>query len=329
MTTRCGAYLVFVVIAGLTPARAAGQPTGAVVRAIQIVEDGGITRVTIDADGTLPLPLPKSLENPPRIFLDLAGVTHKIRGTTAAQGGGVVSRVRVALNTVSPPVTRVVLDLTRPESFRVDIDARQSGRISVIVGSESAINPGQSTLRAAAPPAALVSANSSPSAAPSRMVRMPAPPVPAGNSTPAVAKGLARSPVLSPEAPRAPLPTREVEVYRKQTYGELARMSALRALVARIDAGENVGSETLASAAQEFTDLRRKLEAVRPSAVLAVTHDLLMTSCTLGAMASRLGMDAALAGNPETRQHAQSAAAGSMMLFDRACADLGCTRAPR
>jgi len=158
---------------------------------------------------------------------------------------------------------------------------------------------------------------------------MPAQPVPAGNSTPAVAKGLARSPVLSPEAPRAPLPTREVEVYRKQTYGELARMSALRALVARIDAGENVGSETLATAAQEFTDLRRKLEAVRPSAVLAVTHDLLMTSCTLGAMASRLGMDAALAGNPETRQHAQSAAAGSMMLFDRACADLGCTRAPR
>ena len=122
---------------------------------------------------------------------------------------------------------------------------------------------------------------------------------------------------------------REVEVYRKQTNGELERMTALRALVARIDAGENVGSETLAAAEREFTDLRRKLEAVRPSAVLAVTHDLLMTSCTLGAMASRLGIDAALGSNPETRQHAQSAAAGSLMLFDRACRDLGCIKAPR
>jgi len=328
MRTRCAAYLVFVMIAGLTPARAAGQPTGAVVRGIQIVEEGAITRVTIDAEGALPLPVPKSLEDPPRIYLDLAGVTHKIRGTTAAQRGGVVSRVRVALYTISPPVTRVVLDLTRVESYRVDLDARQPGRISVIVGSESAINPGQTTLRAVAPPAAPVSANSSPSAAPARIARMPASPVSVGNSTPAIAKAV-RSPVLSPEEPRPPLPVREVELYRKQTYGELARMSALRALVARIDAGENVGSETLASAAQEFTDLRRKLEAVRPSAVLAVTHDLLMTSCTLGAMASRLGMDAALGSNPETRQHAQSAAAGSLMLFDRACADLGCTRAPR
>lgn len=106
-------------------------------------------------------------------------------------------------------------------------------------------------------------------------------------------------------------------------------MTALRGLVARIDAGENVGSDTLASAAQQFTDLRRKLEAVRPSAVLAVTHDLLMTSCTLGAMASQLGMDAALVSSPETRLRAQSAAAGSLMLFDRACRDLGCVKAPR
>jgi hypothetical protein len=121
----------------------------------------------------------------------------------------------------------------------------------------------------------------------------------------------------------------QVAVYRKQIYGELERMEALRALVARIDAGDNIGSETLAFAAQEFTSLRRILEAVKPSVVLAVTHDLLMTSCTFGAMASRLGLDVALDGNPETRRRAQSAAAGSLMLFDRACSDLGCTRAPR
>ena len=320
-------------ITGLTPARATGQPPGTVVRAIQIVEDGGITRVIIDADGALPHPLPQTLKDPPRIYLDLAGVTHKIRGTTVAQPGGVVSRVRVALNTTSPAVTRVVLDLTRMESYRVDLDARRPGRMSVIVGSESAISPGQTTLKAVAPPTAPatapVPANSSPSAAPARIARLPAPPVPVGNSAPAIVKEPVRSPVLSPEEPRPLLPVREVEVYRKQTDGELRRMATLRALVVRIDAGENVGSETLASAAQEFTDLRRKLEAIRPAALLAVNHELLMTSCTLGAMASRFGMDAAIGTNPETRQRAQSAAAGSLMLFDRVCRDLGCNKAPR
>jgi len=89
------------------------------------------------------------------------------------------------------------------------------------------------------------------------------------------------------------LPARDVEVYRRQIAGVVARMETLRAVVARIDAAENIGSDTLASAAKEFTDLRRTLEKVQPSAVLAVTHDLLMTSCRLSAMASRLGIDAA------------------------------------
>ena len=161
MRTKSAAYLV-VMLTGLTPARAVEQqPTGAVVRAIQILEEGGVTRVTIDADGPLPLPLSESLDNPPRIFLDLAGVTHKVPGTTVAQSGGLVRRVRVALNSASPKVTRVVLDLTRLESYRVDIDAGQPGRIRVLVGSESAVNPGQTTLVPAPSPAAPVPANSS------------------------------------------------------------------------------------------------------------------------------------------------------------------------
>lgn len=345
MRMKCGAYLV-VMLTGLTPARAAEQSTGSVVRAIQIAEDGGITRVTIEADGPLPLPRSASLKDPPRIYFDLEGVTDTISETTVAQRGGVVSRVRVALRTASPKVTRVVLDLTRLESYRVDTDERQAGRIRVIVGSESAIGPGPATRGAALPPAAPVPANSSsPPVAPARIAGMPAPPVPAANSTPAKVEGSGttaptpspaiarpsptRSPVLSPQEPRPPLPVQEVAVYRKRIYGELARMEAQRALVARIDAGENVGSNALALAAQEFTDLRRNLEAVKPSVVVAVTHDLLMTSCTFGAMASRLGIDAAQFGNPETRRRAQSAAAGSLMLFDRACSDLGCTRTPR
>ncbi len=343
MRTKCVAYLV-VVLMGLMPTRAVGQSTGTVVRAIQIVEDGGITRVTIDADGPLPLPSSESLTNPARIFLDLAGVTPKVRATTVAQSGGVVSRVRVALHAASPRVTRVVLDLTRPETYRVDIDARQPQRIRVIVGAESAINPAPPTRGVSPSPTVPVPANSSStSVAPARIGGLPAAPVfnpkPAtvegsGTAAPAPSPPIARpsearSPVLSPQEPRPALPVREVEVYRKQISGALARLEVLRAVVARIDGGENVGADILASAVREFTDLRRILEPVQPSAVLAVTHDLLMNSCTLGAMASRLGIDAIQSSNLETRRRAESAAAGALMIFDRACADLGCTKAPR
>ena len=340
---KCGAC--FVVLTGLTLVRPAEQSTGSVIRAIQIAEDGGITRVTIEADGPLPIPRSASLTDPPRIYFDLEGVTHT-RGTTVAERGGVVSRVRVALRTASPKVTRVVLDLTRLESYRVDSGERQAGRIRVIVGTESAIGPGPATRGAVASPAAPVPANSSsPAVAPAPIAAMPTPPVRAANSTPAKVEGPAtiaptpspviarpapiRNPVLSPQEPPPPLPMQQVAAYRKQISGELARMESLRALVARIDAGESLGSDALKFAAEEFTNLRRILEAAKPAAVLALTHDVLMTSCTFGAMASRLGLDAALDGNPETRRRAQSAAAGSLMLFDRACSDLGCARAPR
>ena len=339
-----GAYLLVVMLAGLTPARAAEQSAGTVVRAVQIVEDGGVTRVTIEADGPLPLPLHESLSNPPRIYFDLEGVTHKVRATTAAPGRGVVSRVRVALRQVSPNVTRVVLDLTRLEAYSVNNDERPAGRIRVVVGSASATPPApaaRETVRSPAPP---ISTNSS-SVAPARIAAVPPPPMPAANSTPAKVEAPAaaaptpspaiakpsttRSPVLSPQTPRPGLPVNEVLAYRKQVFGELLRMEALRALVARIDGGETVGFDALASAAQEFTDLRRNLEAMQPSAALAVTHDLLMTSCTLGAMASRLGIDAGQDSSAETRQRAAATAAGSLMLFDRACTDIGCPKPQR
>ena len=121
-------------LTGLTPADAARQPRGTVVRSIQVVENGGITHVTIDADGPLPLPLSESLQNPPRIYFDLAGVTHKVSATTVVQRGGVVGRVRVALR--PEKVTRVVLDLTRLESYRVIADNYQAGRLRVLIGSD-------------------------------------------------------------------------------------------------------------------------------------------------------------------------------------------------
>ena len=349
MRTKCGAYLVVVMLAALTPARATAQ-SSIVIRSIEIADSGGVTNVTIVADGPLPLPSPASLNDPPRIFFDLPGVSHQIKGGAAvAPDGGVVRGVRVALRTANPPLTRVVVDLNRFEGHRVDANDRKAGRIRIVVGAEAANRPAPAPPRAAVPPRP-APATTTPSPAPVipapvPISESPRPEPAASNSTPATMPAAgstapartppatptspARSPVLSSETPRPALPDVEVAAYRKQVFAELGRMEALRALVAKIDAGETVAPDALTSAAQEFADLRRKLEAVQPAPVLAVTHDLLMTSCTFGAMASRLGIEAAQANNPETKGRAASAAAGSLMLFDRACAALNCARPPR
>jgi hypothetical protein len=343
MRKTCGAYLV-VLVAGLTPA-AAQQSTVTVVRAIRIADENGLTRVTIDADGPLPLPQSESLNAPPRIFFDLTGVTHKVPATIAARSA-FVKRVRVGLRSSSPAVTRVVLDLTQLLSSRIEIDARQTGRMHILIGPESAIFPGSPAAGAAPPPAAPVTGPPpAPPAvappAPNPIERMPAPPVPAGNAPPAITNRantpppppppIARSPrnpTLSPEAARPLLPQQEIFVYRKMTFGLVSRMEGLMALVARIDAGEEIEPVLLAAAADQFTELRRELEIVKLHPTLAATHELLMTSCTLGAMAARFGIEA-VQGNAEVRQRASSAAAGSLMLFDRACADIGCSRTRR
>ena len=340
---KCGVYLIVVMVAGLVPAPAFGQSPGTVIRAIQVVANGSVTHVTVDADGPLPLPQTESLTNPPRIYFDLPGVNHKVKATSAARGGA-VSRVRVGLR--PEKATRVVLDLTRLENYRVIADDHQSGQIRVLIGPEAAIDllTTKSPAMKLPAPAGPVSSPSAP-VAPARIAEPPARPAPAPIPTPAVTAGSgtaaparppaiapstpARSPVLSPEPPRPALPAGDVVVYRKQIYGELARMEQLRVLVARIDATENIAADILVPAAQEFTDIRRILEAIQPSVHLAVTHDLLMTSCTFGAIASRLAIDAARDSNLETRGRAASAAAGSLMLFDRACADLGCAKPPR
>jgi hypothetical protein len=338
MRTKCGAYLV-VMLAGVTPVGAA-QQAGTVVRAIKIADEAGITRVTIDADGPLPLPRSESLNGPPRIFFDFTGVTHKLPATIAARSI-FVRRSRIGLHPGNPVSTRVVLDLTQLVSSRVEIDAGQAGRMHILVGPESAIFPGAPAAAVAPPPGAPAPAPPSPpTGAPPPIERVPAPPE-RGIAPPAIVNRAdtplpsppttarpTRNPTLSPEAPRPLLPEQDVLVYRKLTYGKVSRMEVLMVLVARIDAGEDIEPVLLASAADEFTSLRRELEIVKLPPVLAATHELMMTSCTFGAMAARLGMEAAQ-GSAEVRQRAASAAAGSLMLFDRACKDIGCGRARR
>jgi type IV pilus assembly protein PilQ len=72
------------------------------------------------------------LANPPRLVIDLAGVKNSVRRRVLPVAGGLVTRVRVSQFQSAPdPVTRVVLDLTRPAPYTV---RRDGERLSVLVG---------------------------------------------------------------------------------------------------------------------------------------------------------------------------------------------------
>jgi len=120
-----------------------------------------------------------------------------------------------------------------------------------------------------------------------------------------------------------------VDAYRQQLSGALERLQARRAIVASIDANEDVAPPALVTALEEFSDLRRILTAIKPSAAVKPTHELLVASCNLGAMAVSMRLDPAQDNRQNRRGNAASAAAGSLMFFDLACADLGCGKPAR
>jgi hypothetical protein len=304
------AWIVVLALAASTSAAAFQVGTGVVLRSVQVTVDAGVTVVTIEADAALPAPTPHSLDSPSRIYVDFPGVVPKAKGTTQVPGAGVVDRVRIAQNSSDPDVTRVVLDLPQLEPIRVNADERQSGRIRLFVGrgAESARSGG-------VPPAA-----TTPVAAPRAPAPLPAPPrpisAPAERSAP-------------PAAPAPRPPAGDIERYRAVFSEPLQRIQAQRSVLSAIDVGANVAADTLRRANLEFNDLRRLLGGAAPAAAAKSAHDLLVASCTLGATATRLRLDAPGDDSLKARQNAGSAAAGSLMLLDRACATLNCSGSPR
>lgn len=343
LTYACCAWLTLVWLTGSPPFLANQALTRTVVRSVQIAVRGGLTIAIIEADGPLPLPTSGTVDGPPRIYLDLIGVTPRSAGLTRLPGGGSVRGVRMALNAIDPHVTRVVLDLTQPTAFRINTEELESGRLGIIFGTES------STARDAAAPAATVpppaatfpgSSTSSPAGALTAPPALAAPPG-TGPVTEAQLAGGAGLPSPAPPNPaRRNLPTEtvipdlrlppgEAEAYRRQLQSVLERIESRRRVVESIDKAEAVPVEVLEFTASEFRDLRRILGAFKPSDALRTTHDLLAVSCNLASTATSLQIEATRHNDAEARRNAPSAAAGALMLLDRACARLDCAGSRR
>jgi type IV pilus assembly protein PilQ len=145
------------------------------------------------------------LANPPRLVIDLPGVRNTVRRRVLPVSGGLVSRVRISQFQSAPdPVTRIVLDLTRPAPYSLHADGE---RLSVLVGDAVG------AAAAAAP---------SPTTAPvvAEVVSPPAPavepPAPATEPAP-VSIGPARTDVAAAE-PIAPPAEKPIAPSRTETF---------------------------------------------------------------------------------------------------------------
>jgi hypothetical protein len=102
------------------------------LRAVRVERDGAATVILIEADGSLPDPKVGSLESPPRVYLDFAGLTPATAGVR--QPDGVLVRgVRVALFQAMPLTTRVVIDLAHKSTYRVDTSELEAGRVRILL----------------------------------------------------------------------------------------------------------------------------------------------------------------------------------------------------
>ena len=131
-----------------TPPAAAGRaPTaisipspGSALTRVETTSGAGGTRVAFSGVGTFqPGTIETARDLPPRIVIDFPGLRSTLPAVTAV-GKGPVDRIRVAVNRVSPLVTRAVIDLKYPAAHRVE--QAESG--VVIVFDEPAANKTES-----------------------------------------------------------------------------------------------------------------------------------------------------------------------------------------
>ena len=306
-----------------------------------------MTIVTVTADGPLPAPATGVAETPPpRLFFDFTGVSPipgEAGRVVRLPGAGAVGRIRIALFSREPNVTRVVLDVKQVEPFTVSVGDQVSGRIRIVVGAPAAVGTAapKPTLSSVTPPG-VTPETAPPRAAPAApLTREPPaaivsppdpPPPPLAKQAQAAPVPLPASPtrrgIPQPESAVTPLPPAVIETYRRQLVDAIERLESHRSVLAAIDLERYVTVRTLEAVNTELKNLQARIETVKPSSEMRPTHDLLLASCALGVNAVTLRIDAERRDDAAGRRNAASAAAGALMLLDRACVVLGCATKP-
>ncbi len=296
------------------------------LQSVRLIVGDGATSVILAADGALPVPKVGVLTDPPRIYLDFPDVAAATEGVRV-DGDELVRGVRVAVNQSRPMVTRVVIDLAGPAPHRIDARKRDAGQLTIVVGVPVAAAGAQPP--PAEPPKAFVQAvvpAPAPAAAPAVPAAAQSPlPLP---KTGEPAARLARSREVAdvPAVTVVRAPAEDVARYLPRASPLLDRLERLRPLLVSLDAAAVVPEEQLKTAAEEFTSVREALTAIEPPRSVAVTHELFRDVCVLGAASATARVAPAGADESTRAWNAAAAAAGAIMLLDRARAELGLAR---
>ena len=195
-------------------APAADAEAARTLTALRATREDSDVLITLEADGKLSastVQVPDA--EPARLVLDFSGVTPKVAATTPVNAG-LVRRVRVAKNSATPLVTRVVVDLNGTFLYKVRPTADQRGLV-VTIGDpaqrarreDEAQSRTFAAARATTAPAQTAAARPSaarPAAARASATRASKPAAPAAPR--ATARKAATPPVPQPAATPAPTP---------------------------------------------------------------------------------------------------------------------------
>ena len=328
--------------ASVETAPSAAQAGTTAIKRIAIATRGPDAVVTIEGSGNLPLPTAGFADEPPRIFFDFPGVALAAPRMTSSPDPR-IRRVRAAVYSAAPLVTRVVLDLVAAEAYRVE---QATGRITVILGgpaATAAIPPVPPLPER--PPTPPVPAAARESREPMHPAAPPTiPPLPSPSPSPTTATAPPPAEANPPARPKTPppstsrpvpgeassaLPARDLERYKRQVAPTLDRLRLQQPLLMSLEGSEPQTVDRVQLAAEELERLRQELIGIKSPESLRSQHDMLFQSTTLALMALRLTLEAVRTSDPAALRNAASAAAGATLLLDRACADLGCPESGR
>jgi AMIN domain len=335
--------LLFALTFSATSAFPAAQTnkTESTVTGISMTSSRDEVALAIDVSGPSPAPTTGTADGPPRVYVDFRNVRPGVPGVTASTDERIV-KVRTAVHSGNPLVTRVVVELAARMPYRV---ARDGNRTTIflaatavastapVLSTPSAPPPSPAPRQRSTPPTGKspepVSAGLVPPPPPPPPPPVletpsiaPAPPLPAPPpSTPA-------SSIAKPQVPFRPPPTppvsKDLEKYQRQVSGVLDRLRLQKPLLASLDGKEVQTTDRLQVAAREIEKLRSQLVAIKPPETLRTQHDMLIQASTLALMATELQLQAMGTNDTTTARNAMSAAAGALMILNRACADLLC-----
>jgi type IV pilus assembly protein PilQ len=136
-----------------TEAAADAPTTATSITSVRASVEKGRTVVTLAGNGYLkPGRVSEADTPPPRLFLDFPGLSSTADGTTPATGGS-VQRVRVALNSRTPLVTRVVVDLSKKVAYHVERTGAGGRDLAIVFDEGGAVAEASAPAKAEPTPA--------------------------------------------------------------------------------------------------------------------------------------------------------------------------------